>query len=88
MFVRRDFLKRFGRGSAMWATVVTSLSPTCRCLISAGDHFPEILLIIFQTLLMDLRLFIDETEFCHDSHLLDFIVFPDNFILLDIFGGW
>jgi len=30
--------------SAMSATVVTSLSPTCRCLISVGDRFPEILL--------------------------------------------
>jgi len=61
--------------SATLATVVTSLSPTCRCLISVGDRFPEILLIIFQTFSMGVRLFIDETKFCHDWRLLDFIVF-------------
>ena len=30
--------------SAMSATAVISLSPTCRCFTSVGDRFPEILL--------------------------------------------
>jgi len=60
--------------SAMSATAAISLSPTCRCFTSAGDRFPEILLIMFQTLLMDVRLFIDKTKFCHDCRLAVFIV--------------
>jgi len=37
----------------MSATAVISLSPTCRCFTSVGDRFPEILFIMFQTLLME-----------------------------------
>ena len=44
------------------------------CFTSVGDRFPEILLIMFQTLLMDVRLFIDETKFCYDWRLAVFIV--------------
>jgi len=58
----------------MSATAVTFSWPTCRCLISVVDHFPEILLIIFQTLLMGVRLFINETKLCRDWRLVDFIL--------------
>jgi len=48
--------------SAMSVGVVISLLQSCRCLISVKDHFPEILLIMFQTRLRVVRLFIEETK--------------------------
>jgi len=77
----------------MSETIVISLSERVAIFYFCRILLPEILFIMFQTLLMDVRLFLNETKFCHDGHLAVFFVLssglaPDDFVMLDIFRGW